>query len=116
MKMTIEEALDKIGKKFLKVFSEELVKVFGKDIFGMPGDEELYYMMSPPVFYYEGTVGWSDAFKRACKKTGMKKLNDWYCDLDWRESDVFDGELGEKLICFNTKNPALEEKLEEVET
>lgn len=126
MKMTIEEALEKIDDIFLKVFSEELVKVFGDDIFSIPSDKEAEYMMSPPVFYLEGTVGWNDAFNRACKKTGMKKLSDWYFDLDWRESDEFDGELGEWLIYFNTKNPdaikeirseidALREKLEEIE-
>lgn len=122
MKMTIEEALEKIDDKFLKVFSEELVKVFGYDIFSDTEGEESEYMMGPPVFYLEGTVGWTDAFKRACRKTEMKKLNDWYRDLDWTVSDEFDGELAEWLIYFNTKNPnaveeirakidALEEKL-----
>lgn len=105
MKMTTEEALEKIDNKFLKVFSEELLKVFGEDIFSMPGDDESEYMMGPPVFYLEGTVGWTDAFKRACKKTGMTKLSDWYCDLDWIVSDEFDGELGEWLIWFNDKYP-----------
>ena len=95
---------------FLKVLSEELVKVFGDDIFSMPGDDESEYMIGPPVFYLEGTFGWVDVFNRACKKTGMKKLSTWRRGLDWRESDEFDGELAETLICFNAKNPnAIEE-------
>ena len=61
--------------------------------------------MSPPVFYLEGTVGWTDAFKRACRKTEMTKLGYWYSELDWRVSDEFDGELGEWLIWFNAKYP-----------
>ena len=110
MKMTTEEALSMIDERFLKVFSEELVKVFGDDIFSMSGDDESEYMIGPPVFYFEGTVGWTDAFKRACKKTGMRKLSAWYSGLDWRESDEFDGELAESLICFNTQNSnAIEE-------
>lgn len=110
MKMTIEEALEKIDNKFLKVFSEELIKVFGEDIFSMPVDDESEYMMSPPVFYLEGTVGWNDAFKRACRKTEMTKLGYWYSELDWIVSDEFDGELGEWLICFNRQNSnAIEE-------
>ena len=110
MKMTIKEAPEKIDNKFLKVFSDELVKVFGDDIFSMPLDEEVEYMIGPPVFYLEGTFGWSDSFKKACKKTGMMKLRAWYRGLDWRESDEFDGELAETLICFNTQNPnAIEE-------
>lgn len=105
MKMSTEEALEKIDDNFLKVFSEELVKVFGEDIFSMPVDDESEYMMSPPVFYLEGTVGWNDAFKRACRKTEMTKLGYWYSELDWRVSDEFDGELGEWLIWFNAKYP-----------
>ena len=108
--MTINEALSIIDERFLKVFSDELVKVFGDDIFSMYGDDESEYMIGPPVFYLEGTFGWVDAFKRACKKTGMRNLSAWYRDLDWRESDEFDGELGEKLVCFNAHNSnAIEE-------
>ena len=67
-------------------------------------------MVGPPVLYLEGTFGWVDAFKRACKKTGMRKLSTWRRGLDWIESDEFDGELAETLICFNTQNPnAIEE-------
>lgn len=110
MKMTIGEALSMTDDQFLKVLSEELVKVFGDDIFSMPGDDESEYMFGPPVFYFEGTFVWSDAFKRACKKTGMRKLSAWYHSLDLRESDEFDGELAEKLVCFNSQNSnAIEE-------
>ena len=109
MKMTTEEALSMIDEQFLKVFSEELVRIFELDIFSMPRDEE-ECMIVPPVFYIEGTFWWVDAFKRACMKTGMKKLSAWYRGLDWRESDEFDGDLAELLVCFNTKNPnAIEE-------
>ena len=110
MKMTTEEALSMIDDRFLKAFSEELVRVFEFDIFSMPLDEEVEYMMGPPAFYLEGTFGWVDAFKRACKKTGMRKLIAWHRGLDWRESDIFDGDLAELLVRFNTKNPnAIEE-------
>ena len=110
MKMTTEEALSMIDERFLKVFSYELAKIFGDDIFSMSCDDESEYMFGPPVFYFEGTFVWSDAFKRACKKTGMRKISAWYRCLDWRESDEFDGELAEKLVCFNTKKPnAIEE-------
>ena len=110
MKISTEEALSMIDDRFLKVFSDELVKVFGDDIFSMSVDNESEYRIGPPVFYLEGTFGWSDAFKRACMKTGMSKLIAWYRGLDWRESDEFDGELGEKLVCFNTHNTnAIEE-------
>ena len=110
MKISTEEALSMIDDRFLKVFSEELVKVFGDDIFSMSGDDESEYIIGPPVLYLEGTFGWSDSFKRACMKTGMRKLSAWYRGLDWRESDEFDGELAEKLVCFNTQNSnAIEE-------
>ena len=110
MKMTTEEALSMIDEQFLKVFSEELVRVFEFDIFSMSDGDESEHMIGPPAFYLEGTFGWSDAFKIACMKTGMRKLSAWYRGLDWRESDIFDGELAELLVCFNTKNPnAIEE-------
>lgn len=110
MKMTIGEALSMTDDQFLKVLSEELVKIFGDDIFSMSGNDESEYMFGPPIFYFEGTFVWSDAFKRACKKTGMRKLSAWYRGLDWRESDEFDGDLAELLVRFNTKNPnAIEE-------
>lgn len=103
--MTFDEALSIIDERFLKVFSEELVKVFGKDIFNNTEDEDVEeFMIGPPIFYLEGTVGWVNAFKIACMKTGMTRLSNWYYDLDWIKSDEFDGELAEKLICFNTHN------------
>ena len=109
--MTIDEALSMIDEWFLKVFSEELVKVFGKDIFNSTEDEDIEeFMIGPPIFYLEGTVGWVNAFKIACRKTKMNQLSDWYYDLDWMKSDDFDGELAETLICFNTQNSnAIEE-------
>lgn len=104
--MTIDEALSMIDERFLKVFSEELVKVFGKDIFNNTEDEDIEeFMIGPPIIYLEGTIGWVNAFKIACRKTKMNQLSDWYYDLDWMKSDEFDGELAETLICFNTKNP-----------
>lgn len=103
--MTFDEALSIIDERFLKVFSEELVKVFGKDIFNNTEDEDIEeFMIGPPIFYLEGTIGWVNAFKRSCMKTGMARLSNWYYDLDWIKSDEFDGELAEKLICFNTHN------------
>lgn len=115
--MTIDEALSMIDERFLKVFSEELVKVFGKDIFSDIEDEDIEeFMIGPPIFYLEGTVGWVNAFKIACRKTKMNQLSDWYYDLDWMESDAFDGELAEQLICFNTKNPdSVEEMCAEID-
>ena len=109
--MTIDEALSMIDERFLKVFSEELVKVFGKDIFNNTEDEDIKeFMIGPPIFYLEGTIGRVDAFKMACRKTKMNQLSDWYYGLDWMKSDEFDGELAETLICFNTQNSnAIEE-------
>ena len=109
--MTIDEALSMIDEQFLKVLSEELVKVFWKDIFNNTEDEDIEeFMFGPPIFYLEGTVGWVNAFKIACRKTKMNQLSDWYYDLDWIKSDEFDGELAETLICFNTQNSnAIEE-------
>ena len=111
MKMEIDEALSMIDERFLKVFSEELVKVFGKDIFNNTEDEDVEeFMIGPPIFYLEGTVGWVNAFKIACMKTEMTRLSNWYYDLDWIKSDEFDGELAETLICFNTQSSnAIEE-------
>lgn len=106
--MTSNEALSKITDDFLKAFSEELARIFGNDIFSIFKDEE--YGPGPAIIYLEGTAAWCSSFKRACKNTRMNWLYDWYYDLNWMESDEFDGELAEKLICFNTKNSnAIEE-------
>lgn len=49
--MTIDEALSMIDERFLKVFSEELVKVFGKDIFNIT---DLYFRIREIyTSYYE---------------------------------------------------------------
>ncbi|MBR1471606.1 MAG: hypothetical protein IJ600_08200 [Lachnospiraceae bacterium] len=90
-----EELLARIPLYFYQAMMGELISVFGfeqgkymmtaQNDTGKEGDE--YFEMSA------GSVGWADAFFMACKKLDMMWLWEYRNQLEWYESDVFDGKL-----------------------
>lgn len=69
-----------------------MCSVFGLRIFEK--DEDDIYNL----YYVEGTYAWAEAFKMTCWKLDMKWLMDYYDSLEWCDSDLFDGEIENKLI------------------
>lgn len=87
-----DDVISEIPDYFYPAFAGELVSVFGTDVLKHPEDEE------SPLFYIQGTSGWNQALRMACKKLGLSDLWNWYNKLEWYDSDIFDGELVELLI------------------
>ena len=87
------EILSKIPEYFWAGFVGELVSVFGLDLFDKVDDEECV-----GADFVTGTSGWNYAFRAACDKLNLEWLFDYYDKLDWMRSDVFDGEILDKVL------------------
>lgn len=73
---------------FLKEFRNQLFAIFDFDL-------ETYADIIQGV---ESTAGWADALKTACCSTGKDDIWSYWNNLEWYDSDMFDGELGDMLI------------------
>lgn len=78
-----QEIKEKFTKEFIADFLNELVIIFD--------DKPINYI--DETFAFTGTVGWDMAFMIACKKHGSSEVIEYYHDLEWYESDMFDDEL-----------------------
>ena len=93
LKYTIpKEIKDKIPEKFYSIMLHELVKVFGEDILDPPFGHEDSYNLNPSTF------GWECALSRTCDTLNMNWLFDYWDELDWHESDLFDDEIEEEIV------------------
>ena len=82
-----DKILSNIPDYFYPAFAGELVSVFGSEILDPSETGEV------PLFYISGTTGWNAALRMTCKKLGIDWLMSWYDELEWFDSDNFDGEL-----------------------
>ena len=87
-----EEILAKVPQYFLPAFAGELVCVFGLAVFEKSETD------SYGLFYVSSTLGWNAALRMTCNKLDMKWLFDYYDKLEWWQSDMFDGEIEDRLI------------------
>lgn len=88
------EILSKIPEYFWAGFSGELVSVFGLDLFDkVEEDQECTH-----ADFVVGTAGWNYALRATCDKLNLKWLFDYYDKLDWMQSDMFDGEILNKVL------------------
>lgn len=73
----------------LKCFLKELIDVF---------DIKHEVTMCNTIAHLEGTYGWYEAFKKMCVNYGLEDILAYYDKLEWYDSDLFDGELGDLLV------------------
>lgn len=78
-----QEIKEKFTKEFISDFLNELVIIFD--------DKPINYI--DEAFAFTGTVGWDMAFMIACKKHELSEVVEYYHELEWYESDMFDDEL-----------------------
>lgn len=80
----------RINSNFVDIFCKELSEInWNEDSF--PKDNIMV----------ESTMGWGEALKRTCLRTANEDLWEHFRQLDWYDSDLFDGELTE--LCFQFK-------------
>lgn len=94
------------NKKFAISMLEELQKIF--DI-GLP------IIYDDSLIYISGTCGWEAAFYLTCKKLSILDVYEFYCSLDWIESENFDEEIeniliNHKLVYYGDIGKFLEKK------
>ena len=78
-----------ITPEFCAQFLKELHIIFGVSV----EDTDMDYFV-----YQGGTGGWAVAFATACRRLGLDELYRYYTELEWFDSDVFDGELEDILV------------------
>ena len=74
---------------FYYALAGELVSIFGPNI------------VQPINDYYDlqtSSHGWDKAFFATCEKLNMTWLYNYLVSLDWQETDIFNGEIEEKII------------------
>ena len=86
-----EEIKTKLTKEFLTDFLHELIKIFNLK-------EPIYY--DDCLAYLECTCGWVDAFQHACIKQKLIDVLMYYDELEWYDSDMFDGEVSSLMIKY----------------
>lgn len=84
------EVLAKIPDYFFPAFLGELVSVFGTYIL----DKETISTFG----LNSGTAGWVFAFYQTCEKLDLGWLREHRDNLEWYDSDYFDGAIEEKCI------------------
>ena len=87
-----DEIKSKIPQHFYSALAGELCSVFGRMIFDK--DESGVYGIS----YIGGTTGWMEALKMTSEKLDMAWLLDYYKSLPWHDSEIFDGEIEDKIF------------------
>lgn len=84
-----QEIKEQFTKDFIADFLLNITQVFNLK-------EPISYFDT--IVYLESTCGWTDAFKNTCQKHNIEYVFAYYSSLEWRDSDLFDDELGDLLV------------------
>ena len=95
---------EKIDRKFLKTFRDELIRMEG---FSLATTED----KGIPII--ESTNLWNTAFAKTCINTKNYEVLNYYDLLDWYESDEFDGEITDMMKQEHLILPTMEEIISE---
>ena len=109
-------ATHEISPYFYQCLFGEFIKIFGvrfiipdinydaeydEDGELIPCDESDYSYKDQVDYYLNhlgGTGGWNLAFKEACKQCDLEDLLEYYAQLDWVHSDIFDGFIADNTV------------------
>lgn len=93
-----DEIKEMMTYDFLKEFRNQLFTVFDFDL----------ETNANTLYGIESTNGWANALKAACHNTGKDDIWNYWNELEWYDSDVFDSELSDMLIENRLFLPTLE--------
>ena len=88
------DILVKLPSNFLDIFADKLIQVFWAE------DKQLKLDVFP---WITGTVGWYEAFTKACEDLNMTEVLEYYEGLEWYDSDIFDDEICRMLRRWRRK-------------
>lgn len=86
-----QEIKAEFTKEFMAYFLARLAIVFDLDDSMLCADY---------LFNLESTIGWGKSFKYACQKYNLEYIYVYYDQLEWYDSDLFDGELGDLFVKY----------------
>ena len=94
------DCIYKIPKEIKKLIKNELMSVFKNEIDQFYENENYKNVTTYNNFYLyvEGTIGWEKSLIKACRKTNLIIVLDYYFSLEQNERDYFDDELCMILI------------------
>ena len=87
-----EEIKTKIPECFYYAFGGEYVSIFG--FVALIRAEDGYSNLD----YNSSTTGYAEALKMSCEKLDMGWLFDYWDELPWYQSDIFDGWLADEVM------------------
>lgn len=82
---------NRIPEYFYYALGGEFVSIFGRD--ALIRDRDGLCLLD----YCTGTAGYVAALKAVCRKLDMGWLLDYWNQLPWHQSDVFDGEIADEV-------------------
>lgn len=102
-----KEIDEKIPEYFYHAMAGELCSIHGPRIFEKvecfeyddEGNET--EKRNEELDYYDldsGTGGWFEAFRMTCDKLGLAWLLEYWDELEWYDSDIFDGIIEERIV------------------
>ena len=106
-----KEIDEKIPEYFYYAFAGELASIMGPHVFEKVEffeeddsgefvlDENGNLIVEDSYYDLDSTSGgWFEAFTETCRKLDMMWLADYHRNLEWYDSDVFDGILEDRII------------------
>ena len=84
---------------FYQCLFGELVKVWGMNLVAPCDTGDSYQdQIDEYLALTAGTAGWNVAIKESCGQCDMIDMYEYYSDLDWIQSDIFDGIITDNMI------------------
>lgn len=84
---------------FYQCLFGELIKIWGINLVAPYDTGDTYEtQIDERIAMMTGTGGWNVSFKAACEQCDMIEINDYYRNLDWIESDIFDGIITDNMV------------------
>ena len=90
----------KLTKEFLIDFKDKAITTFKQNDIRL-GREPGAYEQDTYIswwMYMESTSGYVDSFLETCNKYKLYEIIEYYNELPWYDSDLFDSELGRMLV------------------
>lgn len=86
---------DNLPEDWFDLFLANLSGVFKCNLLKPYDDKGL------PIDYITATCGWNTALRQTCEELGTEYFYEWYNELPWYVSDVFDGCMVDKILELN---------------
>ena len=81
-----------------ELITDDFLKEFRNQLFRIHECYSLETFAEYGIPMNTSTAGWYAAFGKACLLTHKEQLLDYWNDLPWYDSDIFDGELADILV------------------